>query len=165
MSAMHPSGSTFPPLGNEYVVGVASATLLTREEAVRIGSLVDGGAIDDALARQLGAALVVAVETANSQYFRFDLRFLDEVTSQSLIAVDTTIAVAGLDQVHQTRKVTIVLPLVAVDAATIRFPMVDRQVTLVPGTATMFPAYLHAVLEPAGAFTGIVVHAQGPVFR
>ena len=165
---MTPSESTpavpFPPIGNEYVVGVASAPLLSSDEASRLGRLV-GEQVPQDVARQLGTALVAAVDMANSQFFRFELRTLADVTDEALLAVSDTTALPGLDQTHQTRKLTVVLPLLAGDDSVLRFPMLDRQVVPVPGTVVMYPAYLYALLEPIGSFTGIVLHAEGPAFR
>lgn len=163
------AGVPFPPLGNRFVVGLATAPLLTSADAARVLALAEGaGGLPPEGRAALDPLIAVALATANSEYFRFDLRFVDEVDPPAIVEIPSGgAALPGLDADHSTRKLTLFLPLGPGDGecGSIRFDALGKEGVLTVGTAVMFPAYLANVVEPTTTVTGVIAHVVGPAFR
>jgi hypothetical protein len=160
-------GVGFPPLGNDYVVGLARAEVLAPASAARLaGAARPGQPLSGADTAPVVDLLVAAVDTANAQYFRFELTELATPADVERVGGEPW-AVPGLDADHTTRKLTLVVPLGPdpAGAVTLRFPATGRVASIPVGTAAVFPAYLHAMAEAEPPCLVLVTHALGPAFR
>lgn len=161
------------PMGNPFIVGFASAPVLTPEEAselaVSLADADDGDPCPDSVMARLDRLFAAAVEASNSQHFRFDLTSLHGDEAATVTRLRSGTSLPGLDAEHSTRKLTAVLPLSAdVDrAAAVVFPALEKSGSLTPGVMGVFPSYLaHEFSLDAGVeLIGIVTFAVGPAFR
>lgn len=156
----------FPSRGNRYVVGLATAPIMTPENAVDLFGRVEvGSELPQDVAQALDPLFVAAVETANSEYFRFDLDRLEVPT-----VVDVPLggrSLPGLDADQSTRKLTLFLPLGSRSGTLgrVRLPLLNKEGVLDAGTMVMFPSYISNVVEPTERLVGIIAFAVGPAFR
>ena len=155
-----------PPMENSFVVGIATARVLGPEAAAAVWNelAVSGSSAD------LDRVLVEAIGSANSNYFHFELAALHEATGPRLLHhLDRgMLADAGLSREASTRKLTILLPLVAeVDTVlpVVEFPEVERSQQLAVVTALMFPSFLRAAAGAAAEFGAVLSFALGDAFR
>lgn len=155
----------FPPLSTPSIAGFAEAPVMAPEVAADLARRIvidnaagpPGGVLDDVNPLALGA-----LEAANSLHFRFRLSSFEGRGLASVLTGGDPFSIAGLDDAHPTRKVTVVLPLRA--AAEIGFPSVAKVRSLAAGTIAMFPSFLYNEVIPAPEFLALAGHFIGPSF-
>lgn len=162
-----------PPTQNPFVVGIAEArvaddTALTRV-ATDLASIPSGGQPPRATMELMGFQIKRAVELANAQYFRFELRYLFEENQPTVghLQMDA-VSLPGLDAENSTRKLTIFVPFGSTNSLNgqIIFPTLDAKTRdLQAGVAYMFPSFLAHEIVPQEPFPAIIAHALGPAFK
>lgn len=174
---MNPTSSPLilrlPPSTNSFVVGIAEAQVVSADDLPRItdqlAEIGSGERLPPELASWLEPQIKIAVELANSQYFKFDLRFLFEDGQPVLGEVGSeSISLPSLDAENSTRKLTVFLPFgtTASPIARIVFPTLDgKSRDLVPGQVYMFPSFLAHEISPEYPFTALIGHALGNAFK
>ena len=154
----------FPPMGNSYVVGVASTALSDDADFLSALERFEAGAVEE-VARQMASA----VAQANAEFFRCTLTDVHEDDQPTALTVHRGESLPGVSELRSTRKVTLVLILrVSSESgvATIRVPLQSKEVAVEPGMLVMYPSYLDAHID-LGADEQVDVlisHAHGPSF-
>lgn len=160
------------PLTNPWVVGLASAQLFDESSANQLRLLADNGftagdELDDVL-----AAAVMAVEEANSSYFRFELDGActpDEPRLVTLQPGESTSSLdLGLSAGQPDRKLTVMIVLPPLDGTpTLHHDQSEKTVQLVPGQILMTPSYCSLSLDEAApaAVSFAALHSVGRSFR
>lgn len=153
----------FPPMGNTYVVGIATATLTDRESIeVYLDALAAGRQVSE-----LEQRIAVGLDRANTSFFRFELDVVGEADEPRLVDLPHQLDELGLSRDRSTRKLVSILPTRSVGGAEILFPGIGRSEPLQVGVAVMYPAYLEPVVDPGEGerVPCIVTHALGRAFR
>lgn len=141
----------FPPMGNRYVVGIATATLIDPDSLnLHLDTLAAGAPVAELVQR-----IAVGLERANTSFFRFDLDTVGEPDEPRLLHLPDQLGEVGLTRDHSTRKVVSILPTISTLGAAIRFPRIGRSEPLQVGVAVMYPAYLEPVIDAGEAETEI----------
>ncbi len=159
-----------PPMSNEWSLGLASGRALDDVGVARLVAVLEEGE-PAALQEQL-AVVVAAVETANSNFFRFDIETAVDDDEPAVLRLtptqDTRAAGLGLDREHSTRKL-VAMVVLAVDGDGVQLVVEgqERATDAVPGSIVMFPAYcnVRVVGSEAAAVDVAACHAFGPAFR
>lgn len=165
--------SRLRPLGNVFIVGFASATVMDPDATVELANslslLPSGTTCPPEILGLVDPMLRATVEASNAQHFRFDLTNLDVGGSASVMHLKSGMSLPGVDAEHSTRKLTVVLPVSTkpTGQGTITFGALDKSRDIVPGTVAVFPSFLaHEFEVPASSeLTAIVTYAIGPAFR
>ena len=157
-------------MANEWTLGLASGKALDHAGVTRLIEALEGG--DAEPLRELMAVVVNAIETANSNFFRFEIETaVDEAEPVALRltpTVDSHQCGLGLSREDSTRKlVALVVLSVEGDGVELVLDGQERPTDAVPGSVVMFPAYCnlrvtgpdHSAVEVAAC------HAFGPAFR
>ncbi len=160
-----------PPMGNSWVVGLASADLVSPDDCERISA----DAADD-VAPEIDVAVVERViamlRQANDDYFRFELSGAIAEAEPMVVELhdgQTTASVGlGLRGDASTRKLIALVPLAFERAGgALVVPFVGKTEPLKVGQGHVWPAFLDARIDLAGEGTlrALVAHAFGPAFR
>lgn len=160
------------PLTNPWVVGLATAQLLDDAAANQLASLAANGFSPDSQVDRLLASAVMAIEEANSSYFRFELDGVCAPGEPQLVTLQpgqsTSAIDLGLSASQPDRKLTVLLVLPPVDdAPTLHHDQSEKSAQLSPGQIVMTPSYCSLSLGPdaASAASFVAVHAVGRSFR
>jgi hypothetical protein len=159
----------FPPLGNPWILGLASAEVLRGDQIDEVERLLDGGG--PLFGDELPEPLMVwchAIAQANSEYFRFQLDGVLELGEPSARSLEVGEALddAGLRPDHSTRKLVSLLVL-AVTGEQVGFRLEETQsvVPAVRGSFVTFPAYGHVgCVGQSGGVRFLLAHGIGPAF-
>lgn len=163
--ALH--GQAVQLVANQYVGGLASAEVLTAED---VESLVAATGIPEEFATELDNRIQTVVSDANSSFFRFDIRFVDEIREAQTIELTNGTTVASPLLTASFCKLVILLPLWStgdLGDASVLLPAFGKRRPLQLGAAYVYPAFAELAIETrAGVtLTGLVLTATGPAFR
>jgi hypothetical protein len=162
----------FPPLGNGMLARIGGAD-------------VGGDQVFAAIREHLGTApigtvalpsafmpwLAAAVQTANDQSFRFELRDLHPPQGPEVVDLSTEDGlgrVSGMAMRHGrgTAKLLVLLALDGAGITTVGAPGIKDAAKVQAGTLVVAPAFLHLDVAPAGApLRCLRTTAEGPAFR
>jgi hypothetical protein len=182
-------GVAVAPLSNEFVVGVASAPLLSPEQCADLRATLSEegwlpgparpGQAPHFEVQPLAAEAVEwvlpiighAVSLANNQHFRFELTgmlgFDPPGTSRLAAGVDDSELRSDISADHSTRKLVAVIPLDEGEGGVPEFPALGKQCNDGIGVMSAFPAYLTYRLRAAGGSGRLLLWSwvHGPHFR
>ncbi len=160
----------FPPMGNPWILGLASAELLRGDQVDDISAALDDGRIHDpgGMPEPL-LQWCRAIAQANSEYFRFHLEGVLEAGEPvtRTLAVGEPLTDVGLSREQSTRKVVSLLVL-SVEGDDVGFQL-EETTSVVPavrGSFVVFPAYGHVscVGGAGGGVRLMLAHGLGPAF-
>jgi hypothetical protein len=161
----------FPPLGNPWILGLASAEVLRPDQVDELDRAAEHG-FEDASAPMPEPLLqwCRAIAQANSEYFRFDLEGVLEPGEPVLreLGSGESLLDCGLERDNSTRKLVSLLILsVTGDEVRLRMEDTGSEVSAVPGSFVTFPAYAAVSCQgpPDCRVRFLLAHAVGPAFR
>jgi hypothetical protein len=161
----------FPPLGNPWILGLASAELLRPDQVDELVALLEGGdRFPDGLPETV-LQWCHSVSQANSQFFRFRIEGVLQPDEPRVVhwegggsSIDLDL---GITAEASTRKLVSVLVLdVHGDDVEFQVERTGRSVPVVRGSFVTFPAYSSIRCSGVGdvRVTALVAHAVGPAF-
>jgi hypothetical protein len=160
----------FPPLGNRWAYGLASAELLSAADVRNLTEFVSADVRPDDFPEPVHR-WCNALALANSEYFRFDLEGALELDEPRLVefgaAELSTDLGLGLTPEHSTRKL---VSLVVLDVPEVGAELVlqesGRSVAAAVGHFVTFPAYATVRCVTTGpGIRVLTAHGIGPAFR
>lgn len=159
-----------PAMTNDWSMGLASGVALTGEEARSYGHALERG--DREAAREKEEALVRAIETANSAYFRFDLEGAIGIDEPSLLdfplGQTSRDLGLGLTPDYSIRKLVALL-VVGANGSDLSIEMdgIEKSTEVAVGRIILFPSYCSVSLRgsESSRLSVAAFHAFGPAFR
>ncbi|UDY33959.1 hypothetical protein [Dermatobacter hominis] len=161
----------FPPLGNPWILGLASAELLRPDQVDDLVALLgDGDRFEEALPDTV-LQWCHSVSQANSQFFRFRIEGVLQPDEPRVVQWEaggsSTDLDLGITAESSTRKLVSILVL-AVEGEGVEFQVerTGRSVPAAHGSFVTFPAYSSVRCLGTGdvRVTALAAHAVGPAF-
>ena len=162
----------FPPLGNAMLARIGGADVAGDQVFAAIREHLSAAPVGSVqLAGAFVPWLAAAVQAANDQSFRFELRDLHPPEGPEVLDLSTeegAARVRGMALRHGrgTAKLLVLLALDGLGTTTISAPGVADPVAVRAGTLVVSPAFLHLDVAAAGApLRCLRTTAEGPAFR